>query len=155
MIYLLRKHAIISVPFMRVSVYHPRSGSHTVRYITRDRRERISLQKKDFRKEVLLLHGARGGSRRYGINSETARTSLEFRVLESVNAVLSPTCCPDNALWDHLLHLIPSMTVLRKYCTRQTCVECFPFIQRRFGLTGSCKQTIIIMLSNDYSKREG
>ena len=65
MIYLLRKHDIISVPLMRGSVYHPQSGSHTARYIIRFRRERISLKKETRCKSIGFLFSwcARGESK--------------------------------------------------------------------------------------------
>ena len=65
MIYLLRKHDIISVPLIRGSVYHPRSGSHTARYIIRFRRERISLKKETRCKSIGFLFSwcARGESK--------------------------------------------------------------------------------------------
>ena len=44
-IYLLRKHDMISVPFIRGSVYRLRSRYHRASDIVRFRRERISLKK--------------------------------------------------------------------------------------------------------------
>ena len=45
MIYLLRKHEIISVPHIRKAYIIRISGSHRVSDITHDQRERISLKK--------------------------------------------------------------------------------------------------------------
>ena len=45
MIYLLRKHDMISVPFLREAYIIRISGSHSGSYIIRDHRERISLKK--------------------------------------------------------------------------------------------------------------
>ena len=45
MIYLLRKHDMISVPFIREAYIIRTSGSHRVSDIIRDQRERISLKK--------------------------------------------------------------------------------------------------------------
>ena len=46
MIYLLRKHDMISVPFIREAYIIRISGSHRVSDIIRDQRERISLKKR-------------------------------------------------------------------------------------------------------------
>ena len=46
MIYLLRKHDIISVPSIRKAYIIRISGYHSASYIIRDQRERISLKKK-------------------------------------------------------------------------------------------------------------
>ena len=56
MIYLLRKHEIISVPFIR-EVYIIRiSGYHRASDIIRDQRERISLKKATcFRKSLFFM----------------------------------------------------------------------------------------------------
>ena len=60
MIYLLRKHDVISVPIIREAYIIRVSGYHRVSDIIRFRRERISLQKTRCKASGLLLVGEDG-----------------------------------------------------------------------------------------------
>ena len=63
MIYLLRKHDIISIPSYAEGIYHPPQVDIISKIYHPFRQERISLKNDKFLSKLVVFHGAGGGGR--------------------------------------------------------------------------------------------
>ena len=87
MIYLLRKHDIISVPSYAAGIYHPPQVDIISKIYHPFRQERISLKNDKFLSKLVVFHGAGGGGR-----TRTVSLPPDFESGTSANSITPAKC---------------------------------------------------------------